>query len=154
MQKATIQATREKSTFSLQYHVTAHIQASPETIWPYLVHADNYPEWNSTVDRVEGDIVEGNKIKVFAKVSPDRAFPVKVAVLDEPRKMVWEGGMPLGLFKGVRTFLLSPEKDGSTTVSMTEHFTGPMVPLISGSMPDLRPAFEGFAADLKKVAEN
>jgi hypothetical protein len=153
METNTIEATRKKSTFSLQYHVTTNIQADAETIWPYLVNAGDYPNWNSTVDRVEGNIEQGNKIKVFAKISPDRAFPVKVAVLDRPRKMVWEGGMPLGLFKGVRTFLLRPEADGSTTVSMTEDFTGPMVPLISGSMPDLRPAFEGFAADLKRVAE-
>lgn len=153
MKTSTIQATRQKSTFFLQYQVSVNIQAEPEAIWPYLVNAEDYPNWNSTVDRVEGEIVEGNKIKVFAKISPDRAFPVKVAVLEPPKKMIWEGGMPLGLFKGVRTFLLSTESDRSTTVDMTENFTGPMVPLISGSMPDLRPAFEGFAADLKKVAE-
>lgn len=153
MEADTIKATREKSTFSLQYQVAANIQAKAETIWSYLTDAGNYPNWNSTVDRVEGTIAPDNKIKVFAKISPERAFPVKVAAFEPARKMVWEGGMPLGLFKGVRTFLLTPQSDGSTTISMTEVFTGPMVPLISGSMPDLRLAFEGFAADLKQVAE-
>lgn len=152
MGNSTIQATHTRTTFSMQYHVSVDIQAEAETIWPYLVNASEYPNWNSTVVRVEGDIAEGEKIKVFAKISPDRAFPVTVSELEPPKKMVWSGGMPLGLFKGVRTFLLTPS-DGGTTVSMTEDFSGLMVPLMAGSMPDLRPAFEGFAADLKTVAE-
>lgn len=153
MENPNIQATRNKSTFSLQYQVSVDIQASPEQIWPYLVNAADYPNWNSTVERVEGEIAAGNKIKVFAKISPDRAFPVVVSHLEPPKKMVWTGGMPLGLFKGVRTFLLTPASDGGTTVDMTEDFSGLMVPLMAGSMPDLRPAFAGFAADLKAAAE-
>jgi hypothetical protein len=154
MKNSNIQATRTGSTFSLQYHVSVDIQAEPEVIWPFLVNAEDYPNWNSTVVRVEGDIAENEKIKVFATVSPERAFPVVVSQLEPPKKMVWTGGMPLGLFKGVRTFLLTPTGNGITTVNMTENFTGPMVPLIAGSMPDLRPAFAGFAADLKAVAES
>ncbi|MCB0628265.1 MAG: SRPBCC domain-containing protein [Saprospiraceae bacterium] len=153
MEHSNVEATRNSSTFSLQYDVSIEINAEPETIWPYLVNAADYPNWNSTVDRVEGEIAEGEKIKVFAKISPNRAFPVVVSHLEPPKKMVWTGGMPLGLFKGVRTFLLTPGADGNTTVSMSEQFTGLMVPLMAGSMPDLRPAFIGFAADLKTVAE-
>ena len=150
---ASGKATRTKSTFSMQYRVQNNIKASPEKIWALLTDAAAYPEWNSTVVRVEGNIVQGEKIKVFAKISPDRAFPVTVAQLEAPSKMVWQGGMPLGLFKGVRTFSLEAQDDGSTNVSMVENFSGLMVPLMAGSMPDLRPAFEGFAADLKTKAE-
>lgn len=154
MENPALHASRERSTFALQYQVSVNIKAEPENIWPYLVNASEYPDWNSTVDRIEGEIVEGEKIKVFAKINPDRAFPVEVVSLEPPQKMVWRGGMPLGLFKGVRTFLLHQQTDGSTQVTMTEEFTGLMVPLMAGSMPDLRPAFEGFAEDLKKAAES
>ena len=66
--------------------------------------------------------------------------------------MVWTGGMPLGLFKGVRTFSLTP-KGGGVEFTMTEVFSGLMAPLITRSIPDLQPSFEEFAAALKRQAE-
>jgi hypothetical protein len=66
--------------------------------------------------------------------------------------MEWSGGMPLGLFKGVRTFTLSAE-DGGTRFTMREEYTGPLLPLIWRSMPDLGPSFEQFARGLKAKAE-
>ncbi len=66
--------------------------------------------------------------------------------------MTWAGGMPLGLFKGVRTFALTPE-DGTTRFTMREEYSGPMLPLIWRSMPDLQPSFDQFAAGLKARAE-
>ena len=53
--------------------------------------------------------------------------------------------MPLGLFRGVRTFTLAPEANGTTRFHMREEYTGPMLPLIWRSMPDLGPSFEQFA---------
>ena len=67
-------------------------------------------------------------------------------------RMVWTGGMPLGLFKGVRTFTLTPA-DGATRFTMREEFSGPMLPLIWRSMPDFGPSFEQFARGLKARAE-
>ena len=61
--------------------------------------------------------------------------------------------MPLGLFKGVRTFTLTPENGGATKFVMREEFSGPMLPMIWGSMPDLAPSFEQFASGLKERAE-
>ncbi len=153
MKHTMIQAKKEQTSSNLQYSVSAAIQAPPEKIWSYLTNAADYPNWNSTVDRVEGDIVLGKKIKVFAKISPNRAFPVAVAELETNRKMVWKGGMPFGLFKGIRTFLLSSNSGGSTTIDMTENFSGLLLSMMSKSIPDLRPAFEDFVKDLKTVAE-
>ena len=60
--------------------------------------------------------------------------------------------MRLGLFRGVRTFTLTPE-GGSTRFVMREEYTGPMLPLVWRSMPDLQPSFEQFARGLKARAE-
>jgi hypothetical protein len=68
--------------------------------------------------------------------------------------MTWTGGMPLGLFKGVRTFTLTPDGDGKTRFHAREEFTGVMLPLIWRSMPDLAPSFEQFAQGLKQRAES
>ena len=61
--------------------------------------------------------------------------------------------MPLGLFRGVRTFALTPEDGGATRFTMREEYSGPMLPLIWRSMPDLQPSFDQFAAGLKARAE-
>jgi hypothetical protein len=62
--------------------------------------------------------------------------------------------MPLGLFKGMRTFSLSPQSGGTTKFTMREEFSGPLLPLIWRSMPDLGPSFDQFANGLKQRAEN
>ncbi len=136
-----------------EYQATTTIQASPETIWAILTHAPAYPEWDPGVDRIEGRIAPGEKITAYTKLSPGRAFPVKVTEFVPGQKMVWSGGMPLGLFKGERTFTLSPRSNGMTEFSVREVFSGPLLPLIGRSLPNLNAAFEQFAAGLKKRAE-
>jgi hypothetical protein len=67
--------------------------------------------------------------------------------------MVWKGGLPLGLFQGERTFTLAAGSNGDVEFSMREEFTGLLAPLIGRTIPDLQPAFDEFARDLKRAAE-
>ncbi|MGZ5353544.1 MAG: SRPBCC family protein [Actinomycetota bacterium] len=103
--------------------------------------------------RLEGTIAQGEKITVVSAANPKRAFPVKVTTFDPPRSMTWTGGMPLGLFRGIRTFTLTPSGDGSTRFSMREEYSGPLAGLIGRSIPDLGPSFRTFASGLKARAE-
>jgi hypothetical protein len=135
------------------FATSALIHSSPEAIWAILTDARRWPEWNKTVDRVDGEIALGEKITVHTKISPGRAFPLKVREFVPGRRMVWSGGMPLGLFKGERVFTLSPQSDGSVEFGMREEFTGPLAPLIARSIPDLQPSFDEVAAALKDRAE-
>jgi len=135
------------------FATSAVIRSSPEAIWAILTDARRWPEWNRTVDRVDGEIALGKKITVHTKTSPGRAFPLKVREFVPGRRMVWSGGMPFGLFKGERVFTLSPQSDGSVEFVMREEFTGPLAPLIARSIPDLQPSFDEVAAALKHRAE-
>jgi hypothetical protein len=135
------------------YDATSTIQATPEAIWAILTDGPGYQAWDSGVERVDGRIAPGEKIKVVSKVNPGRAFPVKVTEFTPGQRMTWSGGMPLGLFKGVRTFTLQPQGNGSTTFTMREEYTGPLLPLIWRSIPDLGPSFTQFATGLKQRAE-
>jgi hypothetical protein len=134
------------------YEATSLIDARPEAIWAVLTDAPAYPDWDSGLIRVEGRIAPQEKIKLVPEINPKRAFPVTVTEFSPGERMVWTGGMPLGLFKGVRTFTLTPE-DGATRFKMREEFSGPMLPLIWRSMPDLQASFDQFAAGLKARAE-
>jgi hypothetical protein len=60
--------------------------------------------------------------------------------------------MPLGLFRGMRTFTLEPAPSG-TRFTMEEVYSGPLLPLIRRTMPDLQPSFDAFAAGLRERAE-
>lgn len=134
------------------YSVTRAIAAPAQTIWDLLSDADSYPSWNQSVLGIEGKIAEGEKIKLTSIVNPDRQFKLNVTDVDAPNSMVWWDGMPLGLFKGVRTFKLTPS-DGGTEFSMEEVYSGLMAPMITKSIPDMTESFELFADGLKAEAE-
>ena len=134
------------------YEVTSSIEASPFAVWAVLTDLASYPDWDSGVERVEGEIAPGGTIKLYVSINPGRAFPLTVSELRPAERMVWTGGMPLGLFKGERTFTLTPEGSG-TRFTMREEFSGLLLPLIWRSMPDLGPSFQQFANGLKQRAE-
>ncbi|HEY0492917.1 MAG TPA: SRPBCC domain-containing protein [Candidatus Dormibacteraeota bacterium] len=135
------------------YEASSTINASPQSVWAVLTNAEGYTGWDSGVERVTGRIAPGEKITVVSKANPGRAFPVKVAEFVPGQRMVWSGGMPLGLFKGVRTFTITPSANGITKFSMREEYTGPLLTMIWRSMPDLGPSFQQFANGLKARAE-
>ena len=136
-----------------EFKASIAIDASAQRIWDILVDGAKWTDWNPTVVKFEGAILEGRTVKVYPAINPKRAFPVKVAAMHEPRVMVWRGGMPLGLFTGTRTYELNGTGSGATEFTMHEKFSGPLSPLIGRSIPDMQPEFEKFAAALKEKAE-
>jgi len=54
---------------------------------------------------------------------------------------------------GVRAYRLTPRSDQATLYEMIEVFSGVMLPMIAGRLPDFKPIFERYAADVKKAAE-
>jgi hypothetical protein len=134
------------------YEASSTIAAPPDAIWAILTDAPGYSSWDSGVVRLEGRVAAGEKLKVTSEVNPKRAYPVRVTRFEPGRAMAWTGGMPLGLMKGVRTFSLTPQ-DGATRFHLREEYTGPMLPLIWRSMPDMQPSFEKFVTGLKARAE-
>jgi uncharacterized protein YndB with AHSA1/START domain len=135
------------------YESASTIAAAPDRVWSVLVDAAGWPGWDSGVDAVEGRIAEGEKVTIRSSASPGRAFPVRVTTLEPPHRLVVTGGMPLGLFRGVRTYTLTPADNG-TLFRMREEYTGPLLGLIWRSMPDLQPSFDRFAAGLKQRVES
>jgi hypothetical protein len=136
------------------YEATSTIEASPEAVWAVLSDGAAWPAWDSGVDAVEGKIATGETIKIRSQAAPGRAFPVQVTRFEPPAHLRFSGGMPLGLFRGVRTYEVSPGADGHATFRMREEYTGPLLPLIWRSMPDLGPSFEQFARGLKQRVES
>jgi hypothetical protein len=135
------------------FSATANIKASKETIWNLLTDASNYPTWDPGVIRIEGRIAPGEKLTAYSKINPKRAFPVKVTEFLPGERMVWTGGMPFGLFKGVRSFNLIPKSDGTIEFTLREEYSGLLLPIMGASIPDLTESFQDFASGLKSRAE-
>ena len=136
----------------MQCSIRCEIQAPPARIWKLLTDAPRFPSWNSTVTSLDGEIALGHKLALRVPLDPKRTFRPKVTALVPNESMVWSDGFA-PMFRGVRTFALTPGPAGVTTFEMTETFSGMMLPMIKGSLPDFGPAFETYAADLKRAAE-
>ena len=136
------------------YESSASINAPAERIWSILTDGAGYTKWDSGVISLEGTIAAGEKLKVTSSANPGRTFSLTVTEFTENSSMTWSGGMPLGLFKGVRTYRLTPGAEGVTDFQMREDYSGPLAGLITKSIPDLQPSFDQFAAGLKAKAED
>ena len=150
--KTPMKATATKRAFRMNCAISTNIKASPEKVWRLLTDAPGFPRWNSTVTSIEGPIAEGQSMKVQVPAAPGRIFKPRVSKLTPAREMTWSDGMA-PMFRGVRTFTLTPNADGTTEFAMAEVFSGLMLHLIKGSLPDFVPVFEAYAADLKREAE-
>ena len=143
-------ARQTRSTFKLEITVDVAIDAPAEKVWALITDAAKITEWNSAVTKIEGDIAVGNKLSIQVPIS-DRTFTPKVVAMEENRRMVWGDGFA-PMFRGERTYTLTPT-DSGCTFTMTEVFSGLMFPMIAGSLPDMGPSFDTWAADLKAAAE-
>jgi hypothetical protein len=146
------QVSQNHGAFSLTCTVEVTIQAKPGVIWDLLTDAAGFPRWNSTVTAIDGQICEGARLRLHVP-GTDRTFTPTVSGVVEPERMTWTGGLA-PIFKGVRTFALTPRSDGSTDFTMKERFSGLMLPLVKRSLPDFGPVFERYAKDLKREAEH
>lgn len=142
--------TRTSSAFAMTCGVEVNIEASAEIVWSLLTDAKGFSRWNSTITAIEGDIREGERLRLHVP-GTNRTFTPRVSGVVPARRMVWGDGLAL-IFKGVRTFVLKP-RDGSTDFVMEERFSGVMFALTKGMLPDFRPIFEAYANDLKLEAQ-
>ena len=112
-----------------------------------------WPSWDSGVDAVDGELAAGKRVTVRSSAAPGRSFPVTVTAFEPPRRIQFSGGMPAGLFRGVRDHTLQAASGGTRFV-MREEYTAPLLPLVWLSMPDLQPSFDRCAEGLKRRVES
>lgn len=146
-----MESKKTASTFRMECRVAVTIAAAPARIWTLLTDAAGFARWNSTVTAIEGTIALGERLEIRVPIS-ERKFTPKVTAFVPNERMVWSDGMA-PMFKGERTFSLTPRADGTTEFEMVETFSGLMLPMIKGSLPDFAPVFDRYARDLKNEAE-
>jgi len=136
------------------YSVQRTIEASPQRVWDLLTDADGYTSWNPAVVSLKGRVANGETIHLVSSVNPGRTFSLAVSEVEPATGMVWSDGMPLGLFRGVRTFSLRPLGADRTEFSMQEQYSGILAGLITRAIPDLTESFAQFGDGLRHAAES
>ncbi|WP_421856097.1 SRPBCC family protein [Oricola sp.] len=134
------------------YEITQQIDAPPERIWPVLTDAARLSDGNFSILEIDGKIAPGMTIRLRSEADPKRTFDIAVRTVDRDAGMVWESGLPFGLFKGTRRFKVTASGEGSV-FHMREDYTGPLAGLMFRMIPDLSPTFRKFATGLKQAAE-
>lgn len=129
----------------------ALINARSSTVWDVITDAGNLPVWESGVTEIHGEIRDGHVIRIRTATAGKRVFRLRVQQLPG-EVMTWKGGIPLGLFTGLRTFRLTPY-GSMTRLSVREEFTGPLVPALWKRMRDLQPELDAYLKAAKARAE-
>ena len=80
-----------KSTFSMVCRVEISIQAKAEVIWALLTDANGFPRWNSTITRIEGQIREGERLRLHVP-GTKQTFKPKVSGVVPNERMIWSNG--------------------------------------------------------------
>lgn len=139
-------AITSKKTFSRETTISIQINSEAKTVWELLTDATNFPNWNTTITSIQGEIVKGQKIKLKTILDEKRTFKLRVKEFEPNKRMVW------GDSKGNRIYTIE-ENRGSVMVTMTEKIGGLMFPMYAKYIPSFDEMFEQFAHDLKNEAE-
>lgn len=134
--------------FSRSTEVAIDINAPAKSVWKVLTDAENFASWNSTVVSFEGEIKQGETIKLVSTLDPKRTFKLRVKELVPEEKLVW------GDAQGARTYTLEKLSDDETRFRMHEKIGGPLFPLFAKMIPPFDESFNQFAKDLKNTSES
>ncbi|RAX16758.1 hypothetical protein DC347_10745 [Pseudarthrobacter sp. AG30] len=127
------------------------INARTSTVWEILTDAGNYTVWESGITDIDGEVRNGSTIRVRTTSSGERRYRLRVEQIPG-EVMTWTGGLPLGLYKNVRTFTLSTEA-AMTHLRVTEEHTGPLAGLLAKPVPNAQQSFTKYVQAVKARAE-
>jgi len=112
------------------------IDASPEIVWGELTNLEKYPEWNSFITQISGELALGSQLAVTIQPPGGDAmdFKPEVLIVDKNKEFRWIGRVLIPkLFDGEHYFQIE-EKDGKVHFIQGENFSGILALLFWGSM--------------------
>jgi len=136
------------------YVTVAQINARPDAVWRILTDGAGYAAWNPEILGIRGSMAAHARIKARVRIGSGaiRTVTMRVTTFEPPSRMVWTGGLPLGLFVGTRTFEVIPA-GGATEFRMHLTMTGPLSSLIIRSVGDRQADIDSFSAALRQRVE-
>jgi uncharacterized protein YndB with AHSA1/START domain len=101
------------------FHVEAVIPAAPHEVWKILMDTEAYPDWNPVFVHVQGDYVQGGKVRNKVRDPEGKFLEMSAAVknLTENRELRQTGGL-FGVITFDHRWRLEPVQGGS---KVTQH---------------------------------
>ena len=127
------------------------IKRTPSAVWQVLTATDEYPAWNPMIDKIVGDLREGNVIEV----DQGMVFHPTVLAVHPNQELRWKGYVwTPGLFDGDHRFILEAQ-DEYTRVIQTETFSGVLAgQLMRGIIDETVATMQDMNRALKVRAES
>jgi hypothetical protein len=121
------------------------IARPPNEVWAVLTDTAEFPSWNPSIQRLDGDLKTGGQITVeIGAPGQTQLFHSRLLDVTPNAALRWQGGFwPGGLFDAVHGFTLTPQ-DGGTLLVQSEQFTGLLVGIFTRSL--IAETETGFAA--------
>ena len=134
------------------------INAPSAVVWKVLTDFPGYGSWNPSIRQIEGALIVGKRLRVFARLPcglPMVLWP-KVLSFGIEQEIRWLGSLLVsGLLDGEHLFILEPLGEAQVRFVQREEYSGVLLPII---WPWLRSqgleAFGIMNRALKKAAEH
>ncbi|HKS99617.1 MAG TPA: SRPBCC domain-containing protein [Rugosimonospora sp.] len=148
-------ARRLRARFTRTVTAAVDIDRPASEVWAALTDFDGYPQWNPQIQRAEGDLVVGRRVKFRMHPPSGRPVTIRPRVLTAApeRELRLRGALP-GIFSGEHWFTLEPTAGGRCThVIQGETYRGLIVPLIGRVLAAALAGFQTHNAALKQRVE-
>ncbi len=111
------------------------INTTVDKAWNTLIDFESWPEWNSFIPEVKGELKVGNKMMITVKSPGLREMNFKPTVFEIARdkKIVWGGGAWFIGYRGIHEFIIEYIDENRIRFKQIEKFQGPIV-LFMGKM--------------------
>ena len=125
--------------FLKKYHLTrtleswVDIHTTVDKAWNTLIDFESWPEWNSFIPVVKGELKVGNKIMIKVKSPGLKEMNFKPTVFEivSGKKIVWGGGAWFIGYKGIHEFIIEHIDENLIRFKQIEKFQGPIVLLMN-----------------------
>jgi hypothetical protein len=113
------------------------IFAEPDKVWSVLTNFSDYPRWNPFIERIEGAVELGARLRV--RIHPPSGSPMtftpRVLNVVPASELSWLGHLLIpGLFDGEHHFQIERVEAKQTLFRQSEVFQGLLVGLLPASL--------------------
>ena len=109
------------------------INAPCAVVWKVLTDFPGYGSWNPIIRQIEGELIVGKRLRVFARLPcglPMLFWPRVLDFMNE-REIRWLGNLFLsGLLDGDHCFVLEPIGEAQVRFVQKEAYSGILLPII------------------------
>ncbi|MCU0438133.1 MAG: SRPBCC domain-containing protein [Raineya sp.] len=136
------------------YHTSIEINAPVEKVWAELMNIESYPAWNPLVKTIQGDLKQGNEIKIY--IIPLKSnFKAKLTVFQSQKEMTWLGAVGAKWIVCGEHYYRLEAKGDKTLLLHGEEFKGILSYLIPPFITSMmKKTFEKHNQILKQRIEN